>query len=40
MIASKTGDNQFYERIVTVADDSYDEHLEPLLAATRVSRSR
>jgi len=27
----KTGDNQFYERVVAIADDLYDEHLETLL---------
>jgi hypothetical protein len=27
----KTGDNQFYERMVPVADGLYDEHLETLL---------
>ena len=27
----KTGDDQFYECMVAVADDLYDEHLETLL---------
>jgi hypothetical protein len=27
----KTGDSQFYERVVAIADDLYDEHLETLL---------
>jgi hypothetical protein len=27
----KTGDNRFYERIVAIADDLYDEHPETLL---------
>ncbi len=27
----KTGDNRFYERMVAIADDLYDEHLETLL---------
>lgn len=27
----KTGDNQFYERMVAIADNLYDEHLETLL---------
>jgi hypothetical protein len=27
----KSGDNQFYERMVTIADDLYTEHLEILL---------
>jgi hypothetical protein len=27
----KTGDDQFYERMVAIADDLYDEHLETLL---------
>ena len=26
----KTGDNQFYERMVAIADELYDEHLETL----------
>jgi len=26
----KTGDNQFYDRMISVADDLYDEHLESL----------
>lgn len=27
----KTGDNQFYERMVAIADDLYDDHRETLL---------
>ena len=33
----KTGDNRFYEKMVPIADDLYDEHLKELRSEGRIT---